>query len=114
MGPAFNDTGNKEIGEFGAGRPDFGGRRPRGDALGQKKRKKTFLAAGARPGIRGLLEEMREFMLGRSDGAAPATPEAQQEGRSGASPIDLKTQKLTSVLASFWPGLHFRVVEKES
>ena len=26
-----------EIGEFGVGRPDFGGRRPRGDALGQKK-----------------------------------------------------------------------------
>ena len=71
-------------------------------------------AAGARPGIRGLLEEMREFMLGRSEGAAPATPEAQQEVRSGASPIDLKTQKLTSVLASFWPGLYFRAVEKES
>ena len=27
----------KEIGEFGAGRPDFGGRRPRGEALGKKK-----------------------------------------------------------------------------
>ena len=26
-----------EIGEFGVGRPDFGGRRPRGEALGQKK-----------------------------------------------------------------------------
>ena len=28
---------NMEIGEFGMGRPDFGGRRPRGEALGQKK-----------------------------------------------------------------------------
>ena len=27
-----------EIGEFGVGRPDFGGRWPRGEALGQKKR----------------------------------------------------------------------------
>ena len=26
-----------EIGEFGVGRPDFGGRRPRGDALGNNK-----------------------------------------------------------------------------
>ena len=26
-----------EIGEFGVGRPDFGGRRPRGEALGKKK-----------------------------------------------------------------------------
>ena len=26
-----------EIGEFGVGRPDFGGRRPRGEALGKKR-----------------------------------------------------------------------------
>ena len=36
-------TGNpkaekKEIGESGAGRPDFGGRWPRGEALGKKRR----------------------------------------------------------------------------
>ena len=28
-----------EIGEFGVGRPDFGGRWPRGEALGKKKLK---------------------------------------------------------------------------
>ena len=27
-----------EIGEFGVGRPDFGGRRPRGEALGKKEK----------------------------------------------------------------------------
>ena len=29
------------IGEFGEGRPDFGGRRPAGEAAGQKQNKKT-------------------------------------------------------------------------
>ena len=31
-----------EIGEFGVGRPDFGGRWPRGEALGQIKNKKIL------------------------------------------------------------------------
>ena len=35
-----------EIGEFGVGRPDFGGRWPRGEALGQKKK-----GYGARPAL---------------------------------------------------------------
>ena len=42
LGPAFDASGSgifahMEIGEFGVGRPDFGGRWPRGEALGQKK-----------------------------------------------------------------------------
>ena len=36
--PFFGGAAHMEIGEFGVGRPDFGGRRPRGEALGQKKR----------------------------------------------------------------------------
>ena len=32
------------IGEFGEGRPDFGGRRPAGEAAGQKKKEKKRVA----------------------------------------------------------------------
>ena len=50
--PAFNecirvtgqsDTRKHEICEFGAGRPSSGGRRPRGEALGQRKKRVTGL-----------------------------------------------------------------------
>ena len=37
---------NKEICEFGAGRPDFGGRWPRGEALGPKKENKRVPGLG--------------------------------------------------------------------
>ena len=47
-----------EIGEFGVGRPDFGGRRPRGEALGQKK-KVRFLSTVEHPWVRdGVLESL--------------------------------------------------------
>ena len=32
---------NMEIGEFGAGRPDFGGRRPKGEALASPPKRAT-------------------------------------------------------------------------
>ena len=43
----IRNTKKKEIGEFGVGRPDFGGRWPRGEALGQKKNKKRVTGLGA-------------------------------------------------------------------
>ena len=73
-GLTFNDVGcgqaeirKKQIGEFGAGRPDFGGRWPRGEALGQKR---TLAGLGQgtlpRPGLHCLR------LRARREGAPPS------------------------------------------
>ena len=48
-----------EISEFGVGRPDFGGRRPRGEALGKKKR---LRGSGGPQDSRGLGERLERAL----------------------------------------------------
>ena len=65
-----------EIGEFGVGRPDFGGRRPRGEALGKKEK-----GLGARQDGRGLEDRQERLHRRRTLGAARISGDGGQEGR---------------------------------